>query len=452
MNQDELLKSVEIEEVKTYVKEEVGFWSEADTNEIAKSWLKFCNIHKNLVKVMEYDVPEWICPKNMKLALSDIKVFSKGPDDKVYNGNKDLREKVARGNSVLYINDLESKTIEQDCIIFALRKFTGGMGDEDEDQPESNLVWLNYFLKPIENATQIICTEKANGEAAHLSARFIKNKFYLIIGSKNVHLMIGKPGDLEFYKESRFHVAKEVGVATLNMLSKMSAENLQILLNFLHHTKSTAVFEQLQPSYQHVVDLSYLSDGKSALKFITWTSAFKNESCDIESYCSIRPDKALAFAQGLGMETVKYHVISASKAEERMQTIRKDYGHEGEVMYFINEKGNVIGLLKKKTAWYVLARAIREKARNAVRGFVKTPSESVSGSIKKTESRLRQIQTWIGFSDTYLKAWTTLATGFLRWLHQRVAEKKLESICGNFPQLWKIFLTESNQSDQISWD
>ena len=44
-------------------------------------------------------------------------------------------------------------------------------------------------------------------------------------------------------------------------------------------------------------------------------------------------------------------------------------------MYFINEKGNVIGLLKKKTAWYVLARAIREKARNAVSRFVKSPSE-----------------------------------------------------------------------------
>ena len=55
-----------------------------------------------------------------------------------------------------------------------------GMGDEDEDQPESNLVWLNYFLKPIENASQIICTEKANGEAAHLSARFIKNKVSIL--------------------------------------------------------------------------------------------------------------------------------------------------------------------------------------------------------------------------------------------------------------------------------
>ena len=80
------------------------------------------------------------------------------------------------------------------------------MGDEDEDQPESNRTWLNYFLKPVENTTEIICTEKANGEAAHLSARFIKNQFYLIIGSKNVHLIIGKPGDLEFYTESRYKV------------------------------------------------------------------------------------------------------------------------------------------------------------------------------------------------------------------------------------------------------
>ena len=53
----------------------------------------------------------------------------------------------------------------------------------------------------------------------------------------------------------------------------------------------------------------------------------------------------------------------------------KGYGSEGEVMYFVNNKGHVIGLLKKKTAWYVLARAIREKARNAVRTFVKNPSE-----------------------------------------------------------------------------
>ena len=83
----------------------------------------------------------------------------------------------------------------------------------------------------------------------------------------------------------------------------------------------------------------------------------------------------MAFAQNLEMDTVKYEIIPASKAEERMESIRRDYGTEGEVMYFVNGEGHVIGLLKKKTAWYVLARAIREKARYAVSRFVKSPSE-----------------------------------------------------------------------------
>ena len=44
--------------------------------------------------------------------------------------------------------------------------------------------------------------------------------------------------------------------------------------------------------------------------------------------------------------------------------VRKGYGYEGEVIYFIDEYGNVIGILKKKTVWYIILRAIREKLRN----------------------------------------------------------------------------------------
>ena len=78
---------------------------------------------------------------------------------------------MARGNSVLYLHDLESKSVTQDGIIFALKKFTGGMGDEDETQPDDNYVWMKYFLKPVSSAQKVICTRKANGEAAHLSVR-----------------------------------------------------------------------------------------------------------------------------------------------------------------------------------------------------------------------------------------------------------------------------------------
>ena len=54
-----------------------------------------------------------------------------------------------------------------------------------------------------------------------------------------------------------------------------------------------------------------------------------------------------------------------------MSQVRKEYGFEGEVMYFVDKKDHVIGLLKKKTAWYILARAIREKASAAVSAFSK---------------------------------------------------------------------------------
>ena len=133
--------------------------------------------------------------------------------------------------------------------------------------------------------------------------------------------MIGRVCDLDLYKDGRFHFAKEVGSATLDLISRLSPEKLQILLSFLHHTKSTAVFEVLQPTYQHVVDLSYLGTSPD-LKFITWTSAFKDEM-EIESLCSIRPDKAIQFAQQLGMSTVKCDLISSQDFQERFDSIRK---------------------------------------------------------------------------------------------------------------------------------
>ena len=74
LNQDDLLKSIKNEDVKNYLQQEIGFWSENDVSEVSKSWLNFCNGCKNTVKVQEYDIPDMVCPKNMKMALTDIKV------------------------------------------------------------------------------------------------------------------------------------------------------------------------------------------------------------------------------------------------------------------------------------------------------------------------------------------------------------------------------------------
>ena len=54
-----------------------------------------------------------------------FQVFSKGPDDKLYNERQDLRENVARGNTILYIHNQETNVMHYDGVVFALRKFTG---------------------------------------------------------------------------------------------------------------------------------------------------------------------------------------------------------------------------------------------------------------------------------------------------------------------------------------
>ena len=64
-----------------------------------------------------------------------------------------------------------------------------------------------------------------------------------------------------------------------------------------------------------------------------------------------------------------------------MDKIRRDYGYEGEVLYFLDDINDVIGLLKKKTAWYVICRAIREKVAHMMQELKKNPHSFDQGKI-----------------------------------------------------------------------
>lgn len=85
------------------------------------------------------------------------------------------------------------------------------------------------------------------------------------------------------------------------------------------------------------MDLSYLGN-KCELNLITFTSPFSESSNDSESLCAISPDVALEFGRSVGLATVDYDVIEADEAERRMEKIRKDYGYEGEVFYFLDSR------------------------------------------------------------------------------------------------------------------
>ena len=124
------------------------------------SWLSWCRDHR-LVKVTPWEVPPGILPPGYTGKLHDVKVGSNdkrshGPDDKIYNSNPEIRDKVARGNTVLELHNSADNKTEHDMVVFALKKFTGGMGDEDEEQPENDLVWQRYFLKPLDQVRTMV--------------------------------------------------------------------------------------------------------------------------------------------------------------------------------------------------------------------------------------------------------------------------------------------------------
>jgi len=419
-------------------------------------WLQWCRKNSK-VKIVSSDVPHGILPLGYSAKLNDARVvgFSRGygPDDKVYNNDAEIRNRIARGNTVMEIHQSSSGKTTLDMVVFALKKFTGGMGDEDEDQPENDLVWQRYFLKPIEEVKKVVCMIKENGEAAHLSVRLIEGKFFFLAGSKNVHLLFQNKEDIDLYTEGRFMVAKMVGESWLRQIKAMDNDKLNLLLNFMNVSKLTAVFEILCPDYQHVVDLSFLKE--PTLKFLTLTGQYSKQ--EKEKLCAVPPDACIEFAKTLGLETANYETIPATEADKRMNDIRGGYGYEGEVLYFLDEHDETVGLLKKKTAWYVICRAIREKVSNASTAYKKDPgswTKQLSNShLSRIDKRIDEIRKWLELSEAEAQKWKVMGKDFQNWLMSSMISdvNNIEkfSVRGRFPQLWNSFLTGVKISDKI---
>ena len=60
LNVEELLSSVQNEDVRKYIKDESDFWQAENASKIAQKWLKFAKDNKNTIRVTEYDVPKVI--------------------------------------------------------------------------------------------------------------------------------------------------------------------------------------------------------------------------------------------------------------------------------------------------------------------------------------------------------------------------------------------------------
>jgi len=254
-----------------------------------------------------------------------------------------------------------------------------------------------------------------------------------------VHMLVKSQYDIPKYKEGgRYQVAAVVAETFFRQFfddptTYLHPKNLEDLCDFLHKEKAVAIFELLQPSYQHVENLSYLDQPQ--LVFICWTSYKLMSHSD--SLCIKSPNVAIEIARAFGMKTVDYEIIDVSDADDYMSNIRKAFGYEGKVLNFLDAHDNNIGMIKKKTTWYIILRAIREKVCFFIQPNCKLTAQEKTAKISK---RITEIQAWIGFSDNYKKSWTALGTTFFKWLLTKTEQKDTFAVRSQFPILWDQFL------------
>ena len=536
------------------------------------------------LKLSSDAIPEGILPPNWSGVLHEIKVNPrgygkrKGPptDDAVYENEEKVRRLVPRGCCFVELTIVEEEEEEEEEKegkegkgserkkndnndnnknqtknrthvilpgIFAMRKFSGGLGDEDDDnkhlhqhskgkgdqgdqgeekqqpqpQPEKQQHaedrWSKFFTRPYEDATVVVAAKKANGEAAHASCvRLPNGQLLTLCGSKHVHLAYIEPAQIDLYANvAKYTMASVIAKTFARETTSAHAS----LLSLMADTGLTACFEIEQPASMHVEMFDFK---EPRLQFLAFTSAdigTKNGEKRIAKATvaatgqCLPPVYGYIIASTFGLTPVAYTTHPMSQVKELITNVRRRHGDEGDVLYFVAEDGETIGLVKTKTVWYVVARAIREKMRtmiskatkitqskpvkgfwNAKQGMVdQTTTTTALGSTKTTTltkkqqkkmfprgtkyvpptpteiqdrlceltvasvgRRIEQLQVWLKFNDSTKMKFQHLGSSFVRWAMKKYQSKLLvlNNVANQYPVLWLAHLKETNLNDRFT--
>lgn len=440
---------------------------EAETPESILAW---ATAHP-FINIFSSSVPDGIIKGGDKFVLHDIKVnpprIKKGRkvmDDDIYDLFEHTRTYVPRGLSILEkipANDKEKS--EYHIVVYAMKKFTGGPGDEDEEEEEeepaddgANLQgkakWEYYFIEPHKNTAAIYRTTKENGDSAHLSFFSHAGNIYYLVGSKNVHMLIAEKSDIEKYKDPRFRVAGLIGACFIKTLeTEFTPEKKNSFVKYMLTNQLTATYEFLQVEYQHIELFDF---PVSKFRFIAFTFNSKlQELCfDLEEGTRV--------AREAGWETTSVEKYSFAEQNSLFDDIRfNTYGKEGSVLYYVNAEGRTIGMMKKKTVWYILVRAIREKTKGLIgsvsarikKGGDIDANKTLSVFDTRLEQTMKQKQEWLKLTDSVTQQWLELSKEFLKWNFPKIVAQSFDaqSFINTYPAMWNQFLQETKSTDKI---
>ncbi|KAL7669377.1 hypothetical protein ACOME3_010034 [Neoechinorhynchus agilis] len=329
-------------------------------------------------------------------------------------------------------------------------KFTGGADDDDDSEKShyksSSDNWRKYFIdQNFEvNTRHVAFTEKQNGEAVHLSVIENLANVYVVVGSKNNHFSVQLNGEdlveqlTEAAKEPRLVMARAFAIPLLEDLSLNERTNL--FLNFLLHTRLTAIFEFLRPSHEHVVEFCHLPKPSFMLIAFSGPPRLIDEKPIIDSLLPLPVHISNILARcvfnlnATAIERIATPMgISNEDYRGKFDHIANKVRTEGDVIYYMDESFKTLGILKKKTIWYIVLRALREKTKSIKRlGSV--------GAVNAMKTRIKDIAIWQKLTDQQQSSFSQVACDFLAWYS---ASEVTFSMEGQFPRAWSLFITQT---------
>ena len=344
---------------------------------------------------------------------SGYKGFDAITDDRVYADHALVRERIPRGLAFLqvcrvrHLHEVFSTSTAKGgvrvsssqgwcpdvaaghvhCLLRGLRKFTGrDHGDDDDTLPGAGQAaekpkdaeWQRFFTSDPSSTTHVAAMEKANGESGHFTAVTTPSTLREAItsaggtapdhiyvgGSKTVHIIARDAGDLQHavYASTRYSFARNILGSCMQVLEARTSEVQQQFKAFMSTLRITLCVEFLNPATQHVERFDFTHPVPQALTFVS-----SRPQQPTKLSLGMHPIVAVRVAQYFGFDVVAHSLHGMEEHVAVLQRTRYLYGKEGFVLYYMDAEGSVIGLVKRKSVWYIIQRAVREKARSLAR-------------------------------------------------------------------------------------
>jgi hypothetical protein len=96
--------------------------------------------------------------------------------------------------------------------------------------------------------------------------------------------------------------------------------------------------------------------------------------------------------------------------DQKSLDVERGWGYEGAVLVLLDESMAVLDLVKVKTWWYVLLRAIREKLRS-----LKTTT-LVRRTCQAINDRLLELQQDLAIPQEFVEKFTSIAMHYVHWV------------------------------------